>query len=204
MVALCLAHGLNTNRKCVVVTDDVAFARVGERINERVYRCDNVYAAIVPELFGCDNKEEVSNMLKLGVVAIEEATGERAEDVIICWNGVVDVDFEIKAEVQLYRSGLVTTDTAEYNWRKDDTHDGEGGALRYMVFYDKKQMKSVEYETIEKVFALDAEHAAIRRMEQNNRFKLVAGGYFNIANDIAVKRCGMFESVMKELRDLKK
>lgn len=204
IIALGLAHGLGLTRKCIVITDDVAFTRVGERLSNRVYKCDQVYAAIIPELFAAENEEQVNNLIKLGAVAIEEITGERAEDIVLCWDGDINVEFDVKAYIQLFKTGMKTTDQAEYEWKKEQSVTSDSGILNYMVFYDKDKFKKAQFEVIEKVLATDSEGSAIRQMEQSNKFKMTTGGYFSIANDIAVKRCGVFEGAMKEFRDAKR
>lgn len=192
IVSMTLAHKVEITTPCAIVTDEVAYSRLGENITKRVYRCGDVYVAIVPELFTANDINTVHKLVDAAVEEIRECTGESVETVLLCWNNEIETDYENKAAVAVFRDGMSTRDDVGYSWATVKEENNNGDTIRYVVFYDKKKYKAVTYEKTEKVLVTDVELKAIREMEQTGRFKAVTGGYSSIANDIAVKKCGAY------------
>lgn len=192
VVAITLAHKVGVSSLCTIITDDVAFTRIGEHISKRVYRCDDIYVVIIPELFAATDLEVVKQLIEAGVAEIRENTGDDIETCLLCWSNDIETDFEHKTAVSMFRTGMSTREEAGYSWTEADTEDTTGDTTKYVVFYDKKLYRSVSYEKTEKVLVSDAETKNIREMEQTGRFKGISGGFNAIANDIATKQCGVY------------
>ena len=192
VVAINLAHKIEQSAKCAIVTDEVAFARLGEAISKRVYRCDEIYVAVVPELFAARDLDTVHTLVDAAIGEIKEVTGDDTETCVLCWNNELETDYENKAIVNVFKTGMSTRDDTGYEWTNSDEDVVAEDTTKYVVFYDKKKYKSVNYEKTEKVLVTDAEVKAIREMEETGRFKAVSGGYSAITNDIAVKKCGVY------------
>ena len=192
VVTMAVAHKVGVSRLCAIVTDDVAYARLGERLSKRVFRCDDVYVAIVPELFAVNDLEGLHKLVTAGVDEIFNVTGEKCEVCLLCWNNEMETDYENKAAVSLFKTGMSTVEKEGYVWADTTEEDKSGDTARYVIFYDKKKYKQVMYEKTEKVLVTDAEAKSIREMEQTGRFKTISGGFNAIANDIAVKKCRVY------------
>ena len=192
VIGMTLAHKVNDQLRCAIVTDDIAYSRIGEKISDRIYRCGEIYVAIVPELFCINELDKAKMLIDVAIEDIKKTTGEESEVVLVCWNNELVTDYELKTAVALFKEGMSTRDVTEYNWVKTDSEETDYDTLRYVVFYDKKKYKNVNYEHSEKVLVTDAETKSIREMEQTGRFKAISGGYSAIANDIAGKKCGVY------------
>ena len=199
IVALGLAHAIDITSRCVIVTDDVSFNRVGEELDKHIFRCNQVYTAIIPTLFEVQTREELQTIVDAALEEIKAVTGEEPENVILCWSNELDTEYEVRAEIKLFKSGMKTVDADDYEWQTQAEEVSEDGTMRYVLFYDKKKFKSATYTHSEKVSVEDEEMSAIRKMEQDGRFKMMKGGFFSIVVDLAVKRCGVFDGVIREI-----
>ncbi len=192
VVTMGLAQKVGVTRLCAIVTDDVAFARLGERLSNRVFRCDEIYVAIVPELFSVTDNKTLHEIVDASINEVFEVTGEKCETCLLCWTNEMETDYENKVAVSIFRTGMSTVERAGYAWDEASEENKDSTTIRYVIFYDKKKYKQVMYEKTEKVLVTDAELKSIREMEQTGKFKHLPGGFNSIANDIAVKKCKVY------------
>ena len=214
LVTLAVAHGLNINRKALVLTDSVEYCRIGESMGQceggaEVYRCGEVYVVIEPQLFVVrwnendeDDIDEGLNALE-GLVAdtVDDASdllGEEFDTVLISWSNPMRTEFGIRIELYDYKVGIVTKEENQYIWETGSEGKAEDtGVTKYVVFYDKKDVRKFSDDGIERVIVNEKETKLMRSIEKTGKLKLITGGYFAIAEDIAVKLCGVSAGAFK-------
>lgn len=201
LVVMAVAHGLAITGSTLVLTDSVEYTRIGERVgtNEGVYRCGEVYTAIVPTLFLLNGgSEEFKGAVDAGVNMAKQVTGEDFDSVVLAWSGTGKFEADVSVRVVNYKQGLVTRDENEYVWV--DVGEAQQAGLNiptYVLMYSKSDMKKSLGERIEKVLVTGKEMDCIQSMEKLNKLKIVAGGCFSVAEDIAVKYCGVSGGAFK-------